>query len=602
MATFLDELKRRNVVKVAVAYAVVAWLLIEVSSVLLPAFEAPEWVLRVVIFLIAIGFVLALVLSWAFELTPQGVLRTEDVPESESVTQVTGQKLNYLIIAALVLALAFVVVDNYVLDDAEPEAVATDAAPAAEEASDVLPNSVAVLLCDNLSPSPDDAYFAASIHEEILNQLVKISSLNVIARTSVLKYADSGLAIPEIAAELNVGAVMECSVRFAGSAIMVTAQLIDPATDSHLWSDTYPGDLSDLSAVFAMQADIATNIAAALQAELTTAEQERIGHQATMSAEAYTLYLKAIRYGVAVGMGERLRLFDEAIRVDPEFALAYAGKARSLAQGLRFGINRTAETEQLTIDLAERALAIEPALATAQLALAAVHELNWRREDAEQAYATALMLYPNDPVVALAYAIFKRSTGEYEEAVRLAQIAARLNPNTPNNWHQLGVTYLHANDTDAAFVALQNALALNPQGRASNVELGGLYPARGDLDAARSQFQEFRWRAGRTAAPVLIAWSAIGLERAGLQQEAEEVAAGFLEQYPTGFDTGISRATVYVAAHRYDEAFDELERAIASEVPVELGAAVEFKVNRWNHPVLNEPRFVALRDKLGYQD
>jgi adenylate cyclase len=602
MASIWIELKRRNVVKVAIAYAIVGWLLIEISSVLLPAFEAPDWILRVIILLVGIGFVLALILSWAFELTSQGVVRTEDVPESESVTKVTGQKLNTVIIAALVLVLGLVVVDSYVLDEPEQEIVARDVVPPAEETAGVLPNSVAVLLCDNLSPNPDDAYFAASIHEEILNQLVKISSLNVIARTSVLQYAEAPLPIPQVAAELNVGAVMECSVRFSGTAILVTAQLIDPVTNSHLWSDTYPGDLSDLSAVFAMQADIAMNIANALQAEFSSAEQERLGRQTTISAEAYTLYLRALSLNNGAEFAQQLSLLSKAIEQDPEFALAYAYKARVIASAMRFGVGRTAENEQLVIDMAEKALSMDPTMASAQLALAVIHELNWRRVDAEIAYESALELYPNNPEVAIMYGAFKRSAGEYPEAIRLCQIAVKLDPKFNVLWHQLGVTYLHARNYDAAYGALKNSLALAPDSLGSNLELGNLYLARGDLAAARKTLLTLYQVALNTSAPVIPAWLALSYERAGLQEEAERAFGRVEELVGDNPDGSASLAIAYVAVREYDKAYEELERAISGPTPLVITAAIELKINRWNHPALDEPRFVALRDKLGFQD
>jgi TolB-like protein/Flp pilus assembly protein TadD len=607
MASVWEELKRRNVVKVALAYAIVAWLLIEISATLLPAFEAPKWILRVVILLVGIGFVLAIILSWAFELTPQGVLRTDDVPKSESVANETGQKLNFLIIAALVLALGFVVVDNYVLDNSGEAAIANETAtpeaePLAEESSGVMPNSVAVLLCDNLSPNADDAYFAASIHEEILNQLVKISSMNVIARTSVLQYADAQLPIPQIAAELNVGAVMECSVRFAGTAIMVTAQLIDPETNSHLWSETYPGDLSDLSAIFAMQADIAMNIANALQAEFSSAEQERIGKQATVSAEAYTLYLRAISGG---GGPTRIRLLDEAIALDPEFALAYALKAETLVSYINFGINGRAgraRQEPRAIESAERALLLDPTLATAQLALADLHALNWRRVAAENAYIKALELNPNDPEVLGTYSRFKRNTGEYPEAIRLSQIAVTLDPNAGWLWHQLGINYSFAGDNDAAFRAVQNALALEPDSMTSLSELTMFYLARGDTAAAKDTLRAVDEESLEAPIRALWAWRAMRYERVGLQPAAERCFAKVEELVGASSTGNVSLATAYVAIHEYDKAYDELERAISGSEPLETAASIELKANRWDHPVLNEPRFVELRNKLGFQD
>jgi hypothetical protein len=214
MASVWGELNRRNVVKVAVAYAIVGWLLIEVTSTVFPLVQLPGWTATFVAMLILVGFPIALILSWAYQLTPDGMERTKSVPLSESITKVTGRKLDFVIIGVLAVAVAFFAVDRFVLNTAGPfagadvdpaslEPTLDEAAPGAaeevepappateDEQREVLPNSVAVLLCDNLSPDPDDAYFALSIHEEILNQLVKIRALNVIARTSVLQYADA---------------------------------------------------------------------------------------------------------------------------------------------------------------------------------------------------------------------------------------------------------------------------------------------------------------------------------------------------------------------------------------------------------------------------
>jgi TolB-like protein len=452
-----------------------------------------------------------------------------------------------------------------------------------------------------LSPNPDDAYFSASIHEEILNQLVKISSLNVIARTSVLQYADAGLTIPQIAAELNVGAVMECSVRFAGTAIMVTAQLIDPVTDSHLWSDTYPGDLSDLSAVFEMQADIAMNIANALQAEFSTAEQERLGKQVTVSAEAYNSYLRAIAAWRA-SSPDTSDLLDSAIALDPDFAAAYAAKALHIAGQLFFGIDKTADRERLAIEYAETALSIDPDLAMAHVALAKVHELNWHRAEAEAAYKRVIQLYPRDASVAAAYATFNRAVLNYPEAIRLGRLAASLDPNRPSYWHQLGVTYLHARNDEAASVVLRNALALNPAFTPSIFELGAYQVSRGNLVAAQERFRTVDLTGQWNNVGFLRAMLALGYDRAGLHDDAERAFAD-VERLSTDNATGsASMAIAYLAIHNYDRAYDALERTINGPELLGLSPSIELKVNRWELPALEEPRFVELRNKLGFQD
>ena len=281
MASVWGELKRRNVVKVAVAYAIVAWLLIQIIVSVEAPLNLPDWTDTFIIVLLAVGFVITLLVAWAYELTPEGIKKTKSAPLSETFSRVTGRKLDFIIIGLMAVAITFLLVDNYWLEDSLDSEMITGVAepPTPGEITElaILPNSVAVLPFENLSLNPEDAFFAAGIHEEILNQLVKLSALNVIARTSMMSYAGTDKGIPEIAAELNVETVMEGSVRYADGRVLVTAQLIDPNTNAHLWSDSYNREFAD---IFAIQADIAMNIANALEAEFSVTEQESIEHVA----------------------------------------------------------------------------------------------------------------------------------------------------------------------------------------------------------------------------------------------------------------------------------------------------------------------------------
>ena len=393
------ELKRRNVVKVGVAYLIVAWVLAQATGLLLPAFEAPPWIFRVIVLLLAIAFVISLVVAWVYELTPEGVKRTEDVPIAQSMTHVTSQKLNFVIIGALALALVFVVVDSYLLtgSSAPPTAAATASEagasdsvavptpPAASAVRSALPNSVAVLPFANMSPSADNAYFAAGIHEEVLNYLAKVSALNVIARTSMLRYADTPLTMREIAAELNVETIMEGSVRYAGDEVRITAQLIDPVTGAHLWSEAYQRKIDN---IFAIQADIAMNIANAVGAEFSLAEQSALETPPTSSPAAYALYLQAndqVRATLLGSAEAALALLDRALILDPEFAGAYAAKAShyssmfvNTVQSTAVAAADRADLERRVRENAERALALDPGNAVARLARRGINLLSWR--------------------------------------------------------------------------------------------------------------------------------------------------------------------------------------------------------------------------------
>ncbi len=258
--SFLGEIKRRKVFQVGAVYAVVAWLAIQVITAIETPLGLPDWVDTLVIVLLAIGFPLTLVISWAFDVTPEGIVRDAggDAPVKSG-----GRKIEYVLIGLLVITVSWIAY--------------SELGPSGRPALRVLPNSIAVLPFENLSPDPDNAYFAGGIHEEILNQLAKIRDLNVIARTSVLNpdFTDGSMSIPAIALELNVETIMEGSVRYSGNldTVRVTAQLIDGETNTHIWTDTFDGDLTDF---FGFQTVIAVQIASATQAEFSADERELI--------------------------------------------------------------------------------------------------------------------------------------------------------------------------------------------------------------------------------------------------------------------------------------------------------------------------------------
>lgn len=275
MTSIWGELKQRNVVRVAVAYAIVSWLILQLTDVLVPLLSLPEWVGGFVFLLLVIGFLLALLLSWAYELTPEGIKLEGAVDRSESSTPVAGRKLDFFIIAALSLALVFVVIDQYVLEESPPTA-------------EVFENlrSIAVLPFDNRSAEQENAaFFADGIHDELLTRLAKIADLKVISRTSVMEYRDTTKNMRQIGAELGVGSILEGGVQRAGDRVRINVQLIDAQTDKHLWADTYERELNTTN-IFSIQSEISIAIAKALRATLTPDEQERLVAVPTGSMQA----------------------------------------------------------------------------------------------------------------------------------------------------------------------------------------------------------------------------------------------------------------------------------------------------------------------------
>jgi TolB-like protein len=389
--SFFAELRRRNVVKVGITYVVAAWLLIQAVTTVLPTFNAPAWVVPSITFLLILAFPFVLVFAWAFEITPDGLKKTRDVAPEASITSQTSQRLNYVIVALLVVAVGLASVEIVRGGSAASRApAAANGASAAQPAgandspssparaangSQPLPNSVAVIPLANLSPRQEDAYFAAGIHDEILNQLVKLKNLSVIARTSVMQYAGTTKTSQEIGHELGVKNILEGSVRYADGRVLVTAELIDAATNVSLWSESYERELSN---IFAIQADIAMNVANAMRAEFTPAEQQSVERPPTTSLPAYEQYLIATARSARLtgqgGPGSALEAVDAALAIDPNFVKALILKANILAflaqtaKGAAF----ESDTEQ-AVTAALRAAELEPGTPQTQALLVNVH-------------------------------------------------------------------------------------------------------------------------------------------------------------------------------------------------------------------------------------
>ena len=325
---FFAELKRRNVYKVAVAYAVVAWLLIQAASIVLPTFEAPAWTMKVLIAALSIGFPLAVVLAWAFEITPKGIKRESEVLPDESITAHTGRKL-----VGITIALAAIAAGLFAFQLLRPKPVAkalpspAGATAAASVTKPIPAKSIAVLPFDNLSDDKSNSYFAEGVQDEILTRLAKVADLKVISRTSTQKYKSAPDNLREIAQQLDVANILEGSVQKAGGQVRVTVQLINAVNDSHLWAETFDRNLLD---VFQVESDIAQKIAGSLEAKLTGREKRAIELAGTQVPEAYDAYLRAraLQNKQAFADHERLIAFcRRAVELDPNFVQAWANLA-----------------------------------------------------------------------------------------------------------------------------------------------------------------------------------------------------------------------------------------------------------------------------------
>jgi len=453
---FLGELQRRNVYRVAVTYAVVSWLLIQIATQVFPFFEIPNWAVRVVVLLLVLGFPVALILAWAFELTPEGIKRTEEVPPQESIRHHTGRKLLALATVASALALALFLVQSA---RRSAKTASQDSPPRPEITGAIPEKSIAVLPFNNLSAAEENRFFADAIQDEILGNLAKVADLKVISRTSVMAYkADAPRNMREIGRQLGVAHVLEGSVQRTKNRVRVSAQLIDARTDEHQWAQKYDRELTD---GFALQTEIAEAIAAQLQAKLSPREKAA-WTRPTHDIETFDLYLEAKELIKTFHNTENwketllkaVRLLDEAIARDPKFALAYCWRTRAHDSLYWNRLDQTAARMELAQASAEKALALEPDLGEAHLAQALVYyhgKRDFKRASEELALANRTL--PNNAEVSYLAGIIARRQRRWDDALRHLEKAVELDPLTDERIRNgLAVVYdfLHRYDDEAA--------------------------------------------------------------------------------------------------------------------------------------------------------
>jgi len=462
MTSFLTELKRRNVLRVAAAYAVVSWIIIEAGSVLLPTFGASESAFQIYVVIVLAGLLVALVLAWVLEVTPEGVKLEKNVDRSASITPKTGRKLDFSIIGLLVIALGVSVTLNVTgMRD-------TEVAPEAT----VDRSSIAVLPFTSRSTDPENQLFADGIHDDLLTRLANIGALKVISRTSVMEYRDTTKNLREIGDELGVGTVLEGAVQRAGDTVRINAQLIDAATDEHIWAKSYDRQLSTVN-LFALQSEISEEIAQALQMTLTDEEQLRLANVPTDNLVAYNLYTQGRDnlYKRRLDTLQRAReQFEEAIALDPDYAEAYVGLADSVLLILN---NHQAIAPGEAFDIAEtsldRALSLNPDLADIHASLGLLKQKVWEEtrtgtglEEAAAHLVTALELNPNNASAYMWFAVARGSQQRIEEAIDLYHESLRVDPLGKIPYANLPRLYSLRGQNDQALELYVKAVEIHP--------------------------------------------------------------------------------------------------------------------------------------------
>jgi TolB-like protein/Tfp pilus assembly protein PilF len=461
--TFFTELKRRKVYRVAVAYAIVAWLLVQAASILFPTFEAPAWVMKVFVTAVILGFPVALVLAWAFELTPEGIRRSDETPQTESARSKRGEKWTAIIITAAVLAaglLAFQFLRT-------PKATTTNALP--KQAAPAVPTvaadkSIAVLPFENLSSDKENAFFAQGVQDEIITTLSRISGLRVISRTSTARYNSAPENLPEIAQQLRVSNVLEGSVQKAADRVHINVQLIQADNDAHLWAQSYNRQLTD---IFSVEAEVAKSIADSLQTTLSPQEKAGMETKPTENADAYVLYLRARDYqtrpdNLLQDFRSAIHLYEQAVALDPNFALAHARLSLTQSVIYHFYEPTQAWKEKAHAEALE-SLRSQPNLGEGHLALGLYHYYMESDYDAAlRELEIAAHALPNDGDVGLYTAAIERRRGHWARALAAYQHAESVDPRNSVMLYDASQTYFGLRDWQTAAERMDRVLALFP--------------------------------------------------------------------------------------------------------------------------------------------
>ena len=426
MKSFFAELKRRKVHRVAIAYAVAAWLLIQIATQVFPFFEIPNWAVRLIVLVLVLGFPIALTLSWIFDLTPQGIRRTEESDRS---------------LAALPVG---------------PVAI-----------RNIPEKSIAVLPFENLSDDKENEYFAAGVHNDILSNLAKVADLKVISRTSVQQFKSGTRNLREIGLALGVAHILEGTARRAGNRIRVNAQLIDARSDAQLWGETFDREITDL---FALQSELAQRISQELRANLSAREKTNLQTHPTRDILAYELFLRARELFHWAGSGysydkgaDALRLIDEAIKRDPQFALAYGLASRLHSELFWFGYDKSASRLEKAKAAADAALELQPDLGEAHLAKAFYYYYGFRQYDVAQKHVTdAIRAIPNDADVLNTAGAIARRDGRWNEAASTLEQARDRDPRNLSVLWSLFESYLALHEYTKADGTVNDALSVSP--------------------------------------------------------------------------------------------------------------------------------------------
>jgi TolB-like protein/Flp pilus assembly protein TadD len=574
MERFLAELKRRNVIRMAGLYLVGAWLLVQVTATVLPMFGAPGWLPRSVVVLLAIGFLPALVISWAFELTPQGLKRDKDVTPEQSIAPQTARRMDRVLIAVLVAALGYFVFDKFVI--------------APGRSSSALGKAIAVLPLVNDTGDPANEYFSDGLSEELISALAQIKELKVIGRTSSFHFKNRNEESKVIGAALGVGYLLEGSVRQAAGRARIAVNLVRAADGTNTWSQIYDRTLPD---IFGVQAEIAQSVAGALKVALLGDADKNPDAPSNQNVDAYTAYLQGRYYEQrysAADLRKAIGFYDTAIRSDPHYALAYAALSKSWwALGDITGQD-VAEANRKARAAAERAVAEDPKSAEGHAALGQILiSVDRNAKGAEAEYRRAVEFAPASAEPKIGLASVLADFGRIEEAVELLQETVRLEPLTVNAHFDLARLLTSLGRYDEAAQSARKAIELQPGGAGTWEMLALVEAKRGDGEAAlkaANQESDPDWRAYAIA---------LAQQARGDRTAADAALNTLIEGHSD--DMSFQIATVYAFRGDADKTFEWLDRAYEKRDPGVM-AIID---NPFTRELRSDPRFAAFCKKVG---
>ncbi len=574
---FVAELRRRRVVQAGIIYVVAAFGVLQGADILVPALDLPARTMTLLVVLAILGLPVAIVLAWVFDIVPGGIERT-DAP-----TPVPPATL---------------------LDSTSPAASAGGGTPAIVPAADAsilaLPTAaatapvVAVVPFVNLGPESENDYFADGITEDVIAHLSRIRGLRVISRASVMRFKSREHSLRDIGAAVGASTVLDGSVRSSGGRVRIVARLVDVRSDRHVWADTYDRELTD---IFAIQTDVALQIAAALEAELSPDERSRVGKEPTTSVEAYQLYLKGRHWFIRftpTGLRRALHFYGRAVAVDPGYALAYTGIALAHAELAEGGATRAEVARPLAMDAAGKALRLDPNLAEAHCAMAqlqAIWEFDWAA--AEAGFRRAIELCPSSTDAYDLYGRLCASVGRFDEALELQRHAQELDPLV----HRLDVasTLLRAGRHQEAEAEAVRAIEFDPEQDRGHATLGWALMMQGRHDEGVAELE----RAVELApdSPQWLAQLGQALAVAGRTDDARRILDQLSERAATEFVAPYHLAYIHTGLGEHERAIDLLERAFEERAAAISGIRGSFLFA----PLRSHPRFQALVARIGPQ-